>query len=58
MLTEMGKILRQLRWNNDKLLKDMADELEISSAELSQIEIGKVEMSDELLKKIMQLYIK
>ncbi len=57
MLTEMGKILRQLRWNNDEIINDMAKKLEISPSTLSSMEMGKIEMSDEILKKIIDLYI-
>lgn len=41
ILTPLGKWLRAFRIGNDLLLKDMAEDLEISSAHLSGIETGR-----------------
>ena len=41
MLTEFGKILRKLRIDRQELLRDMAKNLEVSSAYLSAVETGK-----------------
>lgn len=43
MLTEFGKVLRSIRISRHELLKDMADKLKITSAQLSSIETGKIE---------------
>lgn len=55
-VTEIGKFLRKLRIEEDMLLKDMAEKLEISSALLSGIELGKKAISDSVLKKISKAF--
>jgi len=41
MITEFGRILRNIRMDCNELLKDMADKLNITSSYLSAIEHGK-----------------
>lgn len=56
MLTEFGKITRKIRIDNDVLLKDMANELNISSAFLSKLETGKSKPNLKLADKIKDIY--
>lgn len=41
MLSEFGKFTRKLRIENSKLLKDMAEELNVTTSYLSAVEMGK-----------------
>ena len=43
MITKLGDYLRKLRIRNQQILKNMADELGVSSAFLSAVENGKKE---------------
>lgn len=56
MLTGFGKFLRILRMDRGELLKNMADNLEISSAYLSSIEMGNREIPKALPQVIIQKY--
>ena len=56
MLTELGKYLRKLRIDNGQLLKDMADILGISSANLSAVENGKRKPQYKMIQDIIHHY--
>lgn len=56
MITEFGKELRKLRWDNDELLKDMSDRLEVTSSYLSAVEHGKREIPSTWIEKIANFY--
>lgn len=46
MITKLGDYLRKLRIRNQQILKNMADELGVSSAFLSAVENGKKNMPE------------
>ncbi|MNH81813.1 Helix-turn-helix domain protein [compost metagenome] len=54
--TAFGKFLRGLRLENEILLKDMADVLNVSSAYLSSLELGKKSVPDSFVAKIVDEY--
>lgn len=56
MLTNLGKFLRKLRIDHGEILRDMADNLGVSSAFLSAVENGKKKMPDAWLAKLEELY--
>lgn len=56
MLTEFGKFLRVLRMERGELLKNMAENLRISSAYLSSIEMGNREIPKSLPQDLIQKY--
>lgn len=56
MFSEFGKYLRTLRINNGELLKDMANNLQVSSAFLSAVETGKKSIPTDWHTKIVSLY--
>ena len=56
MLTKFGKFLRVLRMERGELLKNMAENLRISSAYLSSIEMGNREIPKSLPKDLIQKY--
>lgn len=56
MLTNLGKFLRKLRIDHGEILRDMAENLGVSSAFLSAVENGKKKMPDAWLAKIKELY--
>ena len=56
MATSYGKILRKIRIDKDELLKDMAENLCMTSAYLSSIENGKRPIPTDLTNKIMSYY--
>ena len=56
MLTSLGKFLRKLRIDRGEKLKDMADQLTVSSAFLSAVENGKKKMPVEWNQKIPSIY--
>ena len=56
MITEIGKLLRKLRIDRGEVLKDMADKLNVSSAYLSAVEVGKRNLPDHWIKEIIRLY--
>lgn len=51
-VTPFGRYLRKLRIDNGVILKDVADELEVSPAYLSSIELGKKNISNEFISRI------
>ena len=55
-LDKFGKLLRNIRITRSLLLKDMADKLDISSAELSAIETGKKPIPDWFISAIASNY--
>jgi transcriptional regulator with XRE-family HTH domain len=56
MLTEFGKICRKIRIDQDELLKDMADNLEVTPAYLSAVEVGKRNVPGDWPEKIATSY--
>ena len=56
MLTKVGKFLREMRLNNDEILKDMAKKLGVTSAFLSAVENGKKKMPVSMRNKIVKNY--
>lgn len=56
MLTEFGKVLRKLRIDNGQLLKDMADILGISPANLSSVENGKRNPQRTMVEDVIRSY--
>jgi transcriptional regulator with XRE-family HTH domain len=56
MLTLFGKICRKLRIDRGELLKDMADNLEVTSSYLSAVENGKRNVPQDWVAKITALY--
>ena len=56
MITEFGRILRNIRMECNELLKDMADKLNITSSYLSAIEHGKREIPEGFVNDIICLY--
>lgn len=56
MLTSFGKYLRTFRIQHDKLLKDMAEDLNVAPAYLSSIENGKRKPTRRFMKKIIDTY--
>lgn len=53
MLTEFGKFVRKLRIDNGTVLGEMAKSIAVSSAYLSEVENGKKNITDQLLKNII-----
>ena len=56
MLTKVGKLLRQMRLDNDEILKDMAEKLGVTSAFLSAVENGKKKMPKTMRDKLIKQY--
>ena len=56
MATSYGKILRKIRIDKDELLKDMAENLCMTSSYLSSIENGKRPIPTDLTNKIISCY--
>ena len=56
MITELGKYLREIRSINGEYLIDMAKRLDISQAQLSNIETGKRSIQDDFLDKLCAEY--
>ena len=56
MLTSLGKFLRKLRIDHGEILKNMADNLEVSVSFLSAVENGKKRMPPSWNGKICSLY--
>lgn len=52
MLTPIGKVLRRYRLENGLLLKEMADGIEVSSAFLSAIEMGRKVAPSDFVKRL------
>ncbi|HZG20588.1 MAG TPA: helix-turn-helix transcriptional regulator [Herbaspirillum sp.] len=56
MITAFGKFLRELRHLHAELMKDMADNLQVSSAFLSSVESGKKNIPPTWLDSLRNLY--
>lgn len=56
MVSSLGKFLRELRIENQEILRDMADNLGVSSAFLSAVENGKKKLPDSWYGKLTKLY--
>lgn len=56
MATPLGKFLRKVRIDRDQVLYNMAEELEVSSAQLSAIELGKRSIAEKLKQRLITLY--
>ncbi|MCI8493999.1 helix-turn-helix transcriptional regulator [Anaerotruncus sp.] len=56
MLTEFGKLLRKIRIDRHELLKEMADQLKVSSSYLSAVETGKRRIPKDWVKQISKIY--
>lgn len=56
MLTNLGKFLRKIRIDRGEILKDMADNLGVSSAFLSAVENGKKKMPVSWYDKLADVY--
>lgn len=56
MLSEFGKFTRKLRIDNSKLLKDMAEELNVTTSYLSAVEMGKRNVPEGWKKIIADNY--
>ena len=56
MITELGRYLRKIRFDNKEILKEMANKLDVSSAFLSAVENGKKKMPDNWFEKLTILY--
>ena len=56
MATSLGRFLRALRIENQEILKNMAENLEVSSAFLSAVENGKKKMPDSWHEKLAKIY--
>lgn len=58
MVTEFGKVLRDIRLSRNMLLKNMADKLNVSSAYLSGLEHGRYEIPECMIEMIRRtLYL-
>ena len=55
-LTQLGKWLRAFRIDNDLLLKDMANDLELSPAHLSGIETGRKPVPRRFGRRVIDTY--
>ncbi len=56
MKTSLGGFLRKIRLSKGEILKDMAENLGVSSAFLSAVENGKKKMPESWYKKLKDLY--
>jgi len=56
MITDFGKVLRKLRIDNGEVLRDMAIKLNISSAYLSAIEVGKRPVPAQMIENLQIMY--
>lgn len=52
MLTDLGKVIRRFRVLANSTLYDMANQIDMGTAELSGIECGRIQPNDEQLNKI------
>lgn len=55
-LTPFGKFTRKLRVDNDELLKDMANNLNVTVSYLSAVEIGKRNVPEKWANMIIESY--
>ena len=56
MTTSIGTFLRRLRIEKNEILKDMAENLGVSSAFLSAVENGKKKFPETWTKKLQEIY--
>lgn len=56
MYTPFGKELRNIRMEHNEILKNMADRLNVSSAFLSAVEVGKKSIPENWCKTISHAY--
>ena len=56
MVTSVGNFFRQLRINRGEILRDMAQNLGVSSAFLSAVENGKKRVPDARISKLEKIY--
>ena len=56
MVTSVGNFFRQLRINRGEILRDMAQNLGVSSAFLSAVENGKKRVPDAWIPKLEKIY--
>lgn len=56
MVTKFGEFMRIYRMRNGMLLKKMAEDLDISPALLSSMEMGRRPISDSIVDKIISAY--
>lgn len=56
MLTEFGKMLRKIRIDHEQLLIDMAEKLEVTASYLSAVEMGKRNIPERWVEKIVKVY--
>lgn len=56
MVTKFGEFIRVYRMRNGMLLKKMAEDLAISPALLSSMEMGRRPISDTIVNKIINTY--
>lgn len=55
-MTEIVKVLKEIRFDNQELLKDMATRLKVSSAFLSAVETGKKKAPSDFVQRISKEY--
>ena len=55
-LTDIGKVLRKLRIDNEERLQDTADALGVSAAFLSAVEIGHKPPPDDFADRVVKAY--
>lgn len=56
MLTDFGKALRDIRITHGHILKVMADNLQMTPAQLSAIECSKVEIPEDFISCLAKVY--
>ena len=56
MLPDLGKALRKIRIDRQQFLRDMAEQLGVSSAYLSAVETGKRRIPQDWVSKIASIY--
>lgn len=56
MITELGKFLRELRFDKGELLMEMAKRINIPSSTLSSIETGKRKPNTDFAERIIRNY--
>lgn len=56
MLSSFGKLTRKLRIDKGEILKEMASKLEVTSAYLSAVEMGKRNVPDNWPIRIAEIY--
>lgn len=56
MITQFGKVLRNIRMDKGELLKEMAQKLGVTSSYLSAVEVGKRAIPESWVGKIVAIY--